>query len=390
MTRVLNRVPFWLWVVASAVPIALLAGLLVGGRGLIGALLGSALTAVIVAAEPRIQDLTRPQAKLALIAVGADSTGRLEARNPRPWPIDSERVVAAECHVAESTITSRKQPPSIFGVMRAGHDPFTVYPTDEEFDRAESDFHEQVAHFGEELQNWLVEYLSAAREHSEAFDLELQIVNAPSTHAEAVTVELELPETVAVIQERPTVGLPPRRPEYSPPKPRSLSSLGITDWARSPIPRVDLSSLAFRPPVASAWVRSAQGRRLSTVVSEVHSGHAAPAGERLLLRAHGPGAHEIRWRILTRSARQPKSGTVTLVNPPDLDRPAIGRLSGILRYPDVPLVDSDGDVIHEVRTSDPPHRPAEPQNGSSIERIRARRRALAWEELGLAAEQPDQ
>lgn len=104
---------------------------------------------------------------------------------------------------------------------------------------------------------------------------------------------------------------------------------------------------------------------------------------------HGPGTHKLRWSIFTKSDTDGVSGTLALIVPVDPDRPPFRRLEGILRYPDVDIIDEAGTVVHERRGSDPPLSPPHQAETSGIpERLRSRFVLNAWDALGLSETEP--
>jgi hypothetical protein len=96
------------------------------------------------------------------------------------------------------------------------------------------------------------------------------------------------------------------------------------------------------------------------------------------------GQHEIRWRAYTPSARRAAEGTLTLVVPPAVDAPALGRLRGVLAYPDLPLIDESSTVTHSVRITDPPLQPPIPTDDTDLfASVRHTHAVTMWEALGL-------
>jgi hypothetical protein len=140
--------------------------------------------------------------------------------------------------------------------------------------------------------------------------------------------------------------MPPERPVYAPPRPRSFTSLApvgpiptsFPDLARAIVDPVTL------PWHETTWELSEDGRRLETSVGDIHPGRSVTIGERVFLRAAGPGPHTVHWTTYTKSARRPAAGTFILEIPPDVSRPAFGRLAGLISYPDIPLIGGEGEV----------------------------------------------
>jgi len=182
------------------------------------------------------------------------------------------------------------------------------------------------------------------------------------------------------------VSLPPRRPQYEPP--RRWSDIagggrfderpGALDPLYRAVPKITL-------PRTPAWDELDGGGRLEARVGDLHPSRAAVVGESLLLRASGAGEHELRWRAYSKSANRPTEGTIILSVPADEPaRGAFGRLYGLRAYPDLPLLDEDGEVKYAGRTSDPPLQPP-PVTGDDdlTRRLRERAAARDWAGLGL-------
>jgi hypothetical protein len=222
------------------------------------------------------------------------------------WPIDVDRIVANEMAAAREPLS---WPRSATNVLQFIGDPFAVKPTDADYARARDTFEQQLPGFETSLRDWLGEYSTAAKEWSHTFDLTLRVTNARNgAHAEAVTIVLDLPEAISLVEDRPDVLLPPDRPCYEPPRPRSLQ----TAWPHEPLLRGPLVPLAmptlpFIPPSPlpkSAWRTTADRRRLEAAVGGVHCGRSVDVGEPLLLLADQAGQHEIHWTAYTKSARR--------------------------------------------------------------------------------------
>lgn len=340
---------------------------------------------------PTLQELGRPRPLLSLAIAGtSDQDGStLTAAALRPWPVDDERIVAHELQQAEHSVAVGH---GALDLIRSMSDPLGSRPSKAEHARAREAFRERLPVHAEELRAWLGEYRSAARAHSELFDVPLRLANSRgAAHAEAVTFVLRLPDTVSVVDERPTMPWPPQTPFYNPPRGRSSFDLG---WAgpamsyRAAVPFLP----AARPSAPAVWTERGDGE-IEATVGDVHAGRTVEVGETLLLRATGPGTHRLRWTAYSKSNRQHAGGTIDLIVPPDpAGRPAFGRLAGVTSYPDVPLVEEVDDAdeepaekIHQVRTSDPPPKPTEARIDASdtLGRIRASYAASSWSALGL-------
>jgi hypothetical protein len=354
----------------------------------------AALTLALL--NPTFQELGRRQAKLSVVAEEANRDALITASALVPWPIDADRVVANELAAAREPLS---WPRGATNVLQFIGDPFAIKPTDADYARAHDAFEQQLPDFETSLRNWLIEYSTAAKECSHAFDLTLRVTNARNgAHAEAVTIVLDLPATISVVEGRPDVLLPPERPCYEPPRPRSLQ----TNWLHEPLLRERLVPLTMptlpsfipsSPLPKSAWRITDGRRRPEAAVGGVHCGRSVDVGKSLLLLADRAGQHEIHWTAYTKSARRAAAGTITLVVPSSQpDRPAFGRLHGVVSYPDVPIVDHDGEVVHPVRVVDPPLRPSVIEDSTDV--LGSLQQAVAfreWNDLGLdpATDGPD-
>ncbi len=333
--------------------------------------------------NPTVQEFGRRQAKLFVVAVEANGGGLVAAPALRPWPVNADRVVANELADARETLSVMGRATNMW--LNLG-DPFAVKPSDADHARARGAFEEQLQDYEVDLRGWLAAYSTAATARSQVFDLTLRLTNKRGgAHADPVTVVLDLPTTISVAEDRPEVQAPPERPCYEPPKPRPLP----TDWSRvgpllSPISR-DFPVLVPRArPRKPAWRISDGGRRLETVTGEVHAERSLVIGEPLLLLADGAGRHEIGWTAYTKSARRAARGTIILVVPSNHGRPAFGRLNGITSYPDVSIVDEDGEVVHPVRERDPPLKPPLVEDtGDPLDGIQQASAFMQWRALGL-------
>jgi hypothetical protein len=268
-------------------------------------------------------------------------------------------------------------------------EPFAIRPGEADHSRAQEAFEEEVDSFERELRAWLADYEEAARVRADIFDVNVLIDNASTgAHAEAAMVILDLPDSVAVVDDRPTMHLPPERPSYQPPRARPAFSGAVppgpaTDFAATIANRtqIELHKIPLQKP---AWKVSEDGLRLEASVGDVHPGRCVRADEPLLLRTSGIGRHTIKWTVFSKSNRKAASGTLAMEVMPDSRRPGFGRLHGITSYPDVPLVQADGEIVREVRDSDPPVRPDPGSTGDDpFENLRETRAFLEWRALGL-------
>jgi hypothetical protein len=334
--------------------------------------------------SPTLQELGRRQPRLTVTAREDEGQEVVAPGGARPWPIDISRVVANEVDDARETMNR----PAALDNFTTLTSSFPFRPSEAQREQAKAEFEEKVEKFESELRDWLAEYVEAAREYADTFDLTLLLRNAASgAYAEAVTVVLDLPDSVEVVEDRPSLRQPPDRPFYQPPRNQPISpdsAISRLSAARG-LGRVIADQIEpIRFPMETIWKISDDGRELAASVGDVHSGRATEVGEPLLLRASRPGRHVLRWTAFSKSARKEASGTIGLELPPDPPRPAFGRLDGIRRYPDVPLVEEEGEVVADVRDSDPPLAPeTEDKTEGPLETLRAARSFMEWRALGL-------
>ena len=341
---------------------------------------GPVIALTLALLNPTVQELGRRQPKLSVSTTDGDY---VFASMPRPWPIDAERVVKNEADEARQTAKRRH---SVLGNFVGLSEPFAVRPSEDDHRQAQEKFEGEVDAFSGELSNWLVEYTDAARVNADTFEVGIGLSNAAlGAHAEAVTVVLDLPETVTVVDGRPDQPLPPDRPTYQPPRPRPVAVWpgpprvnAIRDWG------AEIVKPAHFPWQDPTWAVSDDGRRLEASPGDIHPDRSMNIGEPLFFRAIGPGLHIIRWTAFTKSARKPAVGAITLEVPQDPQRPAFGRLHGITSYPDVPLVDENGEVVKSLRSNDPPARPeSKGESDDVFGAIRDARAFWQWQALGL-------
>lgn len=361
---------------------------------------------LLVAAEPRLHWLTRPRPKLALTLEGAAS-GALESAGPPPWPLDVDRIVTNETAEALDTVRDSRALPTW---LTSGVG-LTAPPTTEDHQRAKDEFKTKVNAYETTLRAWLDEYSRAALARLETFEVSLVLSNAPgAAHAEAVEVILELPESVALGSSGELrIEAPPIRPTYRPPQPRTVFPSASPVWpGPSPVVSVrrdlNLDSVVSGLRSQDDWDESSDSRRLTAGRYELQPGRTVEVAEPLLLRAKGPGVHEIQWSVYSQSLGHPVRGSFKLVVPEgDPTRPPFGRVEGILRFPDTEIVkdgDEDGaadegtepaeSAVRPVRSSDPPLTPpaseVEDDEVDVAARLRAASRRWEWEALGLDPE----
>jgi hypothetical protein len=353
---------------------------------------------IFMAIEPRLQGLTRAKPKLTL-AIGGAEDGRLLAVGLAPWPLDVERIVENEAAEALSTVRDGGLPIPALAIGLFSR------PTPEDHQQAKEQFSSEVATYKEELREWLGKYSQAALAHWGTFEVALMLTNAPrASYAEDVEVVLELPDSVTSEAPCSAVGAPPERPTYVPPQPQRLDPFGRmreTGFAALPpvLWRRNLEDLISTVAHSSrAWDVSTNGCRLVAPKAHVQPGRTIEIGEPLSLRAHGPGEHEIHWTLYSRSLDEPVSGSIVLVVPEgDPQRPPFGRMAGILRYPDAPIIIDDDDAqgrgangeplpVRQIRASDPPLHPPSATSGEEdgvLATLQAAAQCWEWEALGL-------
>jgi hypothetical protein len=338
---------------------------------------GPVITLTIAFLNPTVQELGRRKPKLAVQAAEADRRGIVAATALRPWPSDAERIVSNELADARQTLEAD---PGVLGTLAALADPFAARPSAAEHERAKNAFQEQLVSYEIDLRTWLADYQQASRVRADTFQLTLRLKSAESgAHADAVTVVVDLPDGAEIVDELPEVTPPPDRPTYQPPRPRGLGDLGwlgnYGPLISAPSPIGVLPPVLFRRP--ETWMAVENGRRLEAAIGDVQAGRPLALGDALLIRVARPGRHEVGWTVFSKSLPRPTTGTLVLDLPADPDRPAFGRLHGILTFPDVPIVDDelaaddagedeDGEDIfgqtrvarREVRSADPPGPPS--------------------------------
>jgi hypothetical protein len=358
------------------------------------AVVPSAAAFVWLAIEPRVHGLTRPKPKLTLGVEGSTADGRSVAHGFPPWPLAVQRIVDNE---AAEALDSLRVDATTLPTIAIG---LASRPTPEDHQRAKEEFVSEVTAYRQRLSEWLDGYIRAACARWETFEVVLTVTNAPGkAHAQAVEVVLELPDTLTQAAPATTIEAPPERPWYVPPKPRRLFDVpvaGGSSFPRSTLRRSPALNLDALIPGRrrKGWEEAAGGRSLTAPKLDVQPGRTVELAEPLLLRARGPGVHEIHWTAYSPSLAYPVSGSFSLVVPEnDPQRPPFGRLEGVLRYPDVPvaLAGSDGqEGSRELRDSDPPLAPPRMKGDAAEEDVRTKLRGARarreWETLGLDPE----
>ena len=182
--------------------------------------------------NPTVQELGRRQPKLSVLAEQANDDDVVTVSALRPWPVDIDRVVANEVAAARQTLSTRS---TVMNTMVRLHDPFAVLPSDIDRDEARGAFEQELTDYEVNLRSWLTDYATAASVCSQTVALTLRLTNdRGGAHADAVTVVLDLPPTITTAEDWPSMALPPKRPCYEPPRPRSLPA-DQSGWSRTPL-----------------------------------------------------------------------------------------------------------------------------------------------------------
>lgn len=276
-------------------------------------------------------------------------------------------------------------------------------PSPEDHERAKESFRAEVEAYRERLGEWLDDYQQAALARWETFEVSVTLTNAiGAAHADTVQVVLELSETVTRGSPVTAVDAAPKRPTYQPPRSRTMfdtyASAGrpIRPTLRINRHEVNLGDIIPLNSSSEDWMESEDGSHLTAPKVDVQPGRTVEIASPLLLRVAGPGVHEVRWTIYGRNLH-PISGSIPMFVPSgDPERPPIGRVDGVLRYPDVPIAierdesdaaqeDSRAErAVRQVRDCDPP---LTPPNADGDDHVLADLRAVVsrgkWEALGL-------
>jgi hypothetical protein len=105
---------------------------------------------------------------------------------------------------------------------------------------AREEFDEDIEEYATGLRKWLSDYREAADARGRTFELGLAVTSAKrGAYVEDVSLVIELPEGVEIVEEWPTVAVPPEPPAYMPPRPRdpfdiprpSFAGIGISALA---------------------------------------------------------------------------------------------------------------------------------------------------------------
>jgi len=318
-----------------------------------------------------------------------------------PWPIDVERIITNELAAARGLAeATRKLSTSLASMTISG--PFTGPPSSRDLDGATARFEEDLDGYAGDLRDWLEDYSSAAHDRARTFKFTVAVSNSNrGAYAEAVRLAFELPEGVSVAEEdylAVVLDAPPERPQYVQPRPQQMFpgevSYGMSSWPRGfdlRIPAgISLDARAVKRVGTPIWETSSDGRTLEILLADLHSNQTARIDEPLLLIAEHPGRYEVTWTIRSKSSRSEAHGHCALDLPHGGDRPAFGRLHGIMRYPDVAIDRASDDDSSEsteplaARTSDPQlDAPQVPKDSDLLEYLPDMTALMDWQALGL-------
>jgi hypothetical protein len=357
------------------------------------ALFGVVLAAVNRVASKRVEELLdRKPALRLVIADGGDFVDTITSPVLPPWPVDADRITAAEMkRLHEEAEASEKFARRPGAGMLLGYDPFAVKPGAADYDHARAQFAAEVDEHEAALRTWLDGYARAADARARTFELPLWVISARSgAYAEDVVLTIDLPVGVEVVDKWPTVSPPPDPPCYVAPRPRS-----VAEFPRIPSYGIDPSLVrsfvsSVSAPKVSLWRISGDGRRVSANLGNVHHDAKVELPEPLMLRVPRPGRHSLAWTARTRNGRRHCTGSLGLVVPPGVERPAFTRLEGVTRYPDVPFVDEDAEVVTAARISDPPTEPpTSPKGDDVLDQLAHMGESRTWHALGLGEDGDD-
>lgn len=273
-------------------------------------------------------------------------------------------------------------------------------PSAAAYKRARLTFDGQVGKYADALRRWLADYGDRADQRARTFELDLRVTaGRRGAYAGDVSLELRIPMGVEIVDAQPTISTPPDAPAYE--SPRSAPLFGTPEFVSTAstaslvrVRPLDLSPVA--PRKVSAWTIDKTEHRAKVSLGSVHHGSSVPVADALLVRVPSTGRFEIAWTLLAKNSRRHTTGTLVLLVPDPASRPPFKRLHGITTFPDVAVVNDDGEVVHAGRTGDPPTSPPDMSavpdatgEDALIVRLRERRRLLEWQRLGLGEEKDD-
>jgi hypothetical protein len=342
--------------------------------------------AVTTAGSKRLQEWFERKPSLALVVAGVDDDGVLRSGLP-PWPFDDEAIVTHQVAGLREFVAASER---LNSGRRLGT-PLTALPSQAALDRAREQYEEELSGYESALRSWLSEYRAAADLRSRTFTIAVAVSNARSgAYAEDVRLDVDLPEGLIVADDLPVMTLPPEPPEYVPPKAFSAFDTDALDvrarytgagipWVRE---SVDLIK-GLAPGQAAQWQVLDGGRRLSVTPGNVHAGAKVDVDDSVIVTVPSVGMHRLDWTMYSRSGRVIVRGEISLEAAAPKSVPAFTRLGGLLAYPDVPLVDADGEVRTPVRAADSELDPPTSEDRSTTGRLRERDARRRWDALGL-------
>jgi hypothetical protein len=352
------------------------------------------------ALSDRVAERFERQPELALeVAVGSQQWGSSPPPARQPWPFDGDAIIKAEttrlAQEGDAFENMAKGPGGL--LLRA---PLSTPPSAGAYERARLEFHIQVEEYGDALRKWLAEYRERADERARVFELDLRVTaGRRGAYAEDVSLELTIPPGVEIVESRPTISPPPDAPAYESPRsqpwfgtPEVVSSSSIASLAR--IRPFEFASIT--PRKVSAWTIDKTDHRAKASLGSIHHGSSERVPDALLVRVPSTGRFEIAWTLLAKNSRRHTIGALILVVPEPVPRPAFKRLHGITTFPELTLVNDDGEVVQSARTEDPPTSPPDATEAPDttgedalFARLRERHRVVEWQRLGLGEEEND-
>lgn len=388
-----NRISPWL-VAAIAIVVAMV---ILGLEfwALIVVAIGVIIEGTRAAASDRVKELFARKPDLQLVALAGGSETIEAVAGLPPYPFDLDRLIANEVAVlrrdGRAYAKASRNTALAASAIAATISPWVRQPQEADYEEAWNAYLEDIDSYAADLREWLLEYHGEADLCSRTFTLQLQVISAPrGAFAEHVRLEIALPEGFQVVGEMPTIDEPPCAPSYEPPRAMDVSDrFGIFG---TPVryPRSEIVLPHWERPVLPAvgptWAVTRDGRQVELALSDIQAGRTAEIEPRLRLRAPSQGRFALDWRLLTSSGGRHCEGTLFLLVPTAEDRLPFKRLEGILKFPDVPILDGAGDVVRPVRTEDPAQSPpaaTTTRDAPLLERMADVAALNAWQELGL-------
>lgn len=239
----------------------------------------------------------------------------------------------------------------------------------------------ELKEYENDLREWLGEYQALAELRYRTFHIPLSIRNkAKSSVAQEIRLILRLGEDAQFVGPLSPMERPPARPVH-----RAPSRVFPHGFKFEPImpPRIVPSSAFNRRP---EWQISRDRRTATFDITRIHGGELAelPQDLYVLVRLHGTQA--VSWTMSATEGPSAKQGQIELTCPKPRSRPAITRLAGILRYPDVDLEGDDDGEIQPARREDPPSSVPQIENDDLGSKLRVIAKRNQLESLGLPLE----